>query len=139
MIAVSTLVVSLLPPRFESRTKLQIVPPAIPRVDAPYLNEIGSGSNLENQKELVKGRSVMETVVRQLQLQTQPSPSFVQKVKHALKEVLGKSDHGADPVESALADMETRVGAYYLKDQYPGDRNSCQHGRRHIHPREHGR
>jgi uncharacterized protein involved in exopolysaccharide biosynthesis len=115
VIAVSTLVVSLLPPRFESRTKLQIVPPAIPRVDAPYLNEIGSRSFLENQKELVKGRSVMEAVVRRLQLQTGPSPSFVQKVKHALKELLGKSDHGADPIESALADLETRVGAYYLK------------------------
>jgi polysaccharide biosynthesis transport protein len=114
--AVAVLVVYVMPPRFESRAKLQIVPPAIPRVvEAPYLNEIGSRSFLENQKELVKSRSTMEEVVHRLKPQKRSKPDFIQEVKNAVKRFLDRPDHEGDPVESALADLETRVGTYYLR------------------------
>jgi succinoglycan biosynthesis transport protein ExoP len=115
VIAVSTLVVCLMPPRFGSRAKLQVVPPAIPRVEAPYLNEIGSRSFLENQKEFVKSRVVMEAVVNKFQLHTQPEPGLIHDVKQVIKRLLGKADTVADPLETALADLDTQVGAYYLK------------------------
>lgn len=113
---ISIIAIWCLPARFESKAKLQIVPPALPRLEAPYLNEIGSRSFFDNQKEIVMSRIILEPVVSKLQLHLQPNEhGFVQEIMKAIPDFMKLSWHSADPLDSAIDELQTKIDTYYIR------------------------
>jgi uncharacterized protein involved in exopolysaccharide biosynthesis len=116
VMAISVIAIWILPPRFEARAKLQIEPPALPRLEAPYLNEIGSRSFFDNQKEIVMSRSILEPVVNKPQLHLLPdTDGFVQRLRNTFKDFMNLLRPGGDSMDRAISDLETKIDAYYIR------------------------